>query len=121
MSSEIKEIFDPTGYKSEEARRTVMQAKATPLDYFVRGLKQRKAIVYTAIMTESIQGFNGVITLSSLLLQVNLFCRKHNSLTLLKQLQADKLTEAINSFYTGEYTKMRDYTVFIKEVFGYFQ
>ena len=68
-------------------------------------------------MTENIVGFNGVITLSSLLLQANLYCRKNNSLMLLKQIDADKLTEAILSFYSGEYIKMVEYSKAIKSIF----
>lgn len=104
-------------YKTKEAKYQIIKERFSILEDFIKGLKQRRATVYSAIMTENIVGFNGVITLSSLLLQVNLYCRKNNSLMLLKQIDADKLTEAILSFYLGEYTKMVEYSKTIKSIF----
>lgn len=104
-------------YKSKEARTEIVKGNYAILEDFVRGLKQRKSTVYTSIMTESITGFDGVVTLSSLLLQANLYCRKNNSLFLLKQLEADNLALAIYSFYSGEYIKMVEYASFIKTLF----
>ena len=121
MSSSVKEAFLPVDYKTVEAKTQVIQSNAASLEEFVKGLKQRKATVYSTIMTESISGFNGVVTLSSLLLQMNLFCRKHNSLQLLRQLKADELTRAILSFYDGSFTAMRDYSKFVKEIFACIQ
>ncbi len=106
-----------SNYKTKEAKYQIIKEKFSTLEDFIKGLKQRRATVYTAIMTDNIVGFNGVITLSSLLLQVNLYCRKNNSLMLLKQIDADKLTEAILSFYLGEYTKMVEYSKIIKSIF----
>ena len=104
-------------YKTKEAKYEIIRERFSILDDFIRGLKQRRATVYTAIMTENIVGFNGAITLSSLLLQANLYCRKNNSLMLLTQIDADKLTEAILSFYSGEYIKMVEYAKLIKSIF----
>jgi len=104
-------------YKTKEAKYEIIKERFSILEDFIKGLKQRKATVYTAIMTNNITGFDGVVTLSSLLLQVNLYCRKNNSLMLLKQIDADKLTEAILSFYSGEYIKMIEYSKLIKNIF----
>lgn len=104
-------------YKTKEAKYEIIKKEFSILEDFIKGLKHRKATVYTAIMTSNISGFDGVITLSSLLLQVNLYCRKNNSLMLLKQIDADKLTEAILSFYSGEYLKMVEYSKSIKTIF----
>lgn len=113
--------IDFSKYTTEEARQAVIRAHFSDLDEFVKGLKQRKSTVYAAIMTETISGFNGVVTLSSLLLQMNLFCRKKNSLFLLQQLRADELTKAILSFYDGSYKDLAIYSRFLKEIFKFLQ
>ena len=80
-----------SNYKTKEAKYQIIKEKFSTLEDFIKGLKQRRATVYTAIMTDNIVGFNGVITLSSLLLQANLYCRKNNSLMLLKQILRELL------------------------------
>lgn len=116
--AELREIIHLGDYQSKEAKKFVIEQQLSPLEDFVYELKQRKATVYTAIMKETISGFDGVVTLSSLLLRMNLYCRKKNSLMLLKQLKADELTQAILSFYDGTYIKMREYAKYVKEVFA---
>lgn len=118
---DMRNALLPIEYETIEAKKQTIAEYASPINNFIRGLKERKATVYSAIMTETISGFNGVVTLSSLLLQVNLYCRKNNSLLLLKQIKADELTEAILSFYTGEYKSMVTYSKFIKELFSCLQ
>ena len=121
MSGGLKEVFLPIEYESKEAKAQEIRANSESLEIFVKGLKQRKAEVYAAIMKGHITGFDGVVTLSSLLLQMNLFCRKQGSLQLLKQLRADELTEAILSFYDASYVKMAEYARFVKDAFACLQ
>lgn len=116
--AELNQIVNIGNYQSQEAKKFVVEQQLSSIEDFVHDLKQKKATVYTVIMKESISGFDGVVTLSSLLLQMNLYCRKKNSLMLLKQLKADELTQAILSFYDGTYVKMREYAKFVKEVFA---
>ena len=44
----IKELFDVEGYSSEEARRIAVEAQCTELQTFVKGLRNRKAQVFTS-------------------------------------------------------------------------
>ena len=103
MSGGLKEVFLPIEYESKEAKVQEIRANSA------------------AIMKGHITGFDGVVTLSSLLLQMNLFCRKQGSLQLLKQLRADELTEAILSFYDASYVKMAEYARFVKDAFACLQ
>lgn len=116
----IQELFDISGLKSEEAKRAAIESQAVELQRFVKGLRSRKAQVFTAVLKSSIVTFETVVTLSSLLLQANLYCKKSRNLLLLKQLFADELTDAIKAFYQGNYEITAEYLAFIRQVFSLF-
>ncbi|MCM1323038.1 MAG: hypothetical protein NC218_02530 [Acetobacter sp.] len=116
----IRELFNVDGLQTEEAKKAAIESQAVELQAFVRGLRSRKAQVFTAVLKAEAITFDVVVTLSSLLLQANLYCRKTRSMMLLKQLFATELAEALQSFYAGEYTKTAEYLAFIRQVFELF-
>ena len=116
----IQELFKVDEYSTLEAKKLAIESQCTELQAFIRGLKQRKATVYSEIMKAKVVSFDVVIALSSLLLQANLYCRKTKSMLLLKQLFADELAEAIGAFYKADYIKAAEYFLFIKQVFDCF-
>lgn len=116
----IRELFNVDGLQTEEAKRLAIESQAVELQTFIKGLRNRKAQVFTSILRATTVTFDVVVTLSSLLLQANLYCRKTRNMLLLKQLFVDELVEAIESFYTSEYTKTAKYLAFIKQVFELF-
>ena len=113
----LEKVFDIDGLLSDEARKIAIEQQAQELQAFVRGLKSRKAQVFTEVLRMDKVTFEAVITLSSLLLQVNLYCRKTQSMLLLNQLFADELSESIAGFYKKDYLKTANYINFIKQVF----
>ena len=116
----IKELFNVEGYSSEEARKLAIEAQCTELQTFVKGLRNRKAQVFTSILKMTTVTFDALVTFSSLLLQANLYCRKTHSMMLLKQLFASELSDAISAYYSGDYAKTAEYLFFIKQVFECF-
>lgn len=116
----IRELFNVDGLQTEEAKKIAIESQAVELQAFVKGLRSRKAQVFTSILKYNTITFDVVVTLSSLLLQANLYCRKTRNMLLLRQLFANELATAIESFYTGEYTKTAEYLAFIKQVFELF-
>lgn len=116
----IRELFNVDGLQTEEARTAAIESQAVELQAFVKGLRSRKAQVFTSVLKADKVTFDVVVTLSSLLLQANLYCRKTRSMMLLKQLFASELAEALKSFYAGEYTKTAEYLAFIRQVFELF-
>lgn len=116
----LREVFNIEGLSSQEAIEIALKTQAAELQVFIKGLRSRKAQVFTEVLKMSTVTFDAVITLSSLLLQANLYCRKTQSMLLLKQLFADELAEAILAFYTANYTVTAKYIEFIKQVFACF-
>lgn len=116
----IQELFDISGLKSEEAKLAAIKSQAVELQRFVKGLRSRKAQVFTAVLKSNVVTFETIVTLSSLLLQANLYCKKSRNLLLLKQLFADELTDAIKAFYQGNYEITAEYLAFIRQVFSLF-
>ena len=116
----IQQLFDISGLQSETAKRAAIESQAVELQRFVKGLRSRKAQVFTAVLKSNVVTFETVVTLSSLLLQANLYCKKARSLELLKQLFAEELTDAIKAFYQGDYETTAKYLVFIRQVFSLF-
>lgn len=116
----IAELFNVDAYATDEAKKIAIESQCTELQAFIRGLKQRKATVYTEIMRATVVSFDVVIALSSLLLQANLYCRKTQSMMLMKQLFADELAAALSAFYAADYQKAAEYFIFIKQVFDCF-
>ncbi len=116
----IRELFNVDGLQSEEAKRAAIETQSVELQNFVKGLRSRKAQVFTSVLRAEAVTFDVVVTLSSLLLQANLYCRKTKSMLLLKQLFATELADALRSFYAGEYTKTAEYLTFIRQVFELF-
>ena len=116
----IRELFDVEGLQTEEARVVAIQSQAVELQSFIKGLRSRKAQVFTNLVNAKTVTFDVVVALSSLLLQANLYCRKTRNMLLLKQLFADELAQALASFYAGDYTQTAEYLSFIRQVFGLF-
>lgn len=116
----IRELFNVEGLTSDDAKLAAIQTQSVELQAFIKGLRNRKAQVFTSILKATIVTFDVVVTLSSLLLQANLYCRKTRSMLLLNQLFADELADAISSFYKGDYVKTAEYLSFIKQVFELF-
>lgn len=116
----IRELFDVEGLQTEEARIVAIQSQAVELQNFIKGLRSRKAQVFTNLVGAKTVTFDVVVALSSLLLQANLYCRKTRNMLLLKQLFADELAEALAAFYAGDYAKSAEYLSFIRQVFGLF-
>lgn len=116
----IQQLFDISGLKSEEAKKAAIESQAVELQRFVKGLRSRKAQVFTAVLKSTTVTFETVVTLSSLLLQANLYCKKARNLLLLTQLFADELTDAIKAFYQGNYEITAEYLAFIRQVFSLF-
>lgn len=118
--ADIRELFNVDGLTSEEAKLAAIQSQAIELQDFIKGLRSRKAQVFTSILKSRVVTFDTVVTLSSLLLQVNLYCRKTKSVMLLNQLSADELAGAISAFYAGDYLTTANYLAFIRQVFELF-
>lgn len=116
----IAALFKIDGYTTDEARKIAIESQCTELQSFIKGLKQRKATVYTEIMRATVVSFDVVVALSSLLLQANLYCRKTQSMLLMRQLFADELAAALSAFYSADYAKAAEYFIFIKQVFDCF-
>lgn len=113
----LRELFNIEGLTSREAQKIALESQADELQSFIKGLRSRKAQVFTEVLKIDKVTFDAVVTLSSLLLQANLYCRKTRSMLLLKQLFADELAEAIAAFYKSDYLKVANYMEFIKQVF----
>jgi hypothetical protein len=112
----LKELFNIEGLATKEAKELAIEQQAKELKLFIQGLRKRKSQVYTELLKVEVITFSTVITLSSLLLQANLYCRKTQSMLLLKQLFADELAEAIAAFYRMEYQPIAKYINYIKQL-----
>lgn len=113
----LRQLFNVEGLVSVEAQKLAIEQQARELQAFVKGLKTRKSQVFSEVLQMEKVTFDAVVTLSSLLLQANLYCRKMQSMLLLNQLFADELAEAISSFYKKDYLVTAEYMSFIKQVF----
>ena len=116
----IQALFNVEGLQSYEAKKIAVEQQARELQEFVKGLRSRKAQVFTSILETKTVTFDTVVTFSSLLLQANLYVRRTRSTQLLKQLFADELAGAISAYYSGNYSVTADYLIFIKQVFELF-
>ena len=116
----IKELFNVEGLQTEQARVVAIQSQSVELQSFIKGLRNRKAQVFTNLLNAQAVTFDVVVALSSLLLQANLYCRKTRNMLLLRQLFAEELVQALAAFYAGDYTQTAEYLSFIKQVFGLF-
>ena len=112
----LKELFNIEGLATKEAKEYAVEAQARELRAFIQGLRKRKSQVYTELLGVEVITFNTVITLSSLLLQANLYCRKTQSMLLLKQLFAQELAGAIEAFYRMDYLPIAEYIKYIKQL-----
>lgn len=112
----LRELFNIEGLTTKEAKEYAIETQARELRNFIQGLRKRKSQVYTELLGTELITFNTVITLSSLLLQANLYCRKTQSMLLLKQLFADELAGAIKAFYQSEYLPVAEYIKYIKQL-----
>lgn len=116
----LRDVFNVEGLLTPEAKQLAIEQQAQELQSFVKGLKSRKAQVFTQISQLDKVTFDAVVALSSLLLQANLYCRKTQSMLLLNQLFADELAQAIAAFYTKDYLVTAEYMAFIKQLFTCF-
>jgi hypothetical protein len=112
----LRELFNVDGLATREAKEIAIESQAKELRAFIQGLRSRKSQVYTELLRTEVITFNTVITLSSLLLQANLYCRKTHSMLLLKQLFADELAEAIGAFYRMDYLPITEYLKYMKQL-----
>lgn len=113
----LRELFNIEGLESQEAKRIAVESQARELQDFIKGLRKRKAQVYTEILKIQVVTFDSVIALTSLLLQANLYCRRTHSMLLLRQIFASELAEALRRFYNLDYAPLVDYINFMKELF----
>ena len=59
----IQELFDISGLKSEEAKLAAIKSQAVELQRFVKGLRSRKAQVFTAVLKSNVVTFETIVTL----------------------------------------------------------
>jgi hypothetical protein len=113
----IHDVFNVSGYTTKEACRIAIEQQAEDLAGFISGLKKRKSQVFAEIIAFNSISYDLIVTLCSLLLQVNLYCRRVRSTLLLKQLGILELVAAIEDYYTQKYERVMEYSTFIKELF----
>jgi hypothetical protein len=113
----IHNVFNIESYLTKEAKKIALEQQAEELSEFITGLKQRKSQVFMEIVNFDSISYDTIVSLCSLLLQTNLYCRKMRSTILLKQLGIEELVEAIQAYYTQDYIRVSEYARFIQELF----
>lgn len=113
----IQDIFNISGYATPQAMKLAVEQQAQELTTFILGLKQRKSQVFSEVVNFENLTYDAVVTLSSLLLQMNLYCRKTRSTLLLRQLNVEELVDAINAYYKQDYTSVIMHIKFLRQLF----